>query len=338
MSRDGGSNPPASSFSRKSLGGNDLRRAKKVEIFYKKSAKINRYSIMVEKYKDCLSIRNYKPDSIRRVLQHVFRFLNWTEKEDITEIKFTDIEDYLITLANNGLKEKTLKNYLSSLSGFFNYLVSHGIIETNPTQALHKIQIPDTIPVYLPDNEVKLLLFLAKQEKIHIEVITALNTGLRMNELRHLKWSDVDLDKKQITVRGEIAKGKRPRTVPLNKKAMKVLNMQFELYKKFDYVFPGGQGGSNSRCVWDKNKKRSYNWWLRYSLDPIREQIPTIASLPKGNTCRGWHILRHTFATRLAKNGVELIKIKNWMGHRSINTTMRYIHFQDQYDKDIELI
>ena len=83
---------------------------------------------------------------------------------------------------------------------------------------------------------------------------------------------------------------------------------------------------------------RSYNWWLRYSLDPIRELIPTIANMPKGNTGRGWHIIRHTFATKLARAGVELFKIKEWMGHRSINTTMRYGHLQNQYDKAIELI
>ncbi len=293
---------------------------------------------MVTFFKDVLVSRNYKEASTKAIIQHVRHFLKWVENGDIEEISFGDVEKYIVFLSKSGRCEKTIQNRLSSIKGYFDFLTLHGHIDRNPVQIVRRLKLPDTMPVYLPNNEIEILLDLAKMIDIYNEIMIALNTGLRMNELRHLRWKDVDFKNRQLIVHGEYAKGKRPRTVPINQKALSAFEDQYRLYKSYQWVFPGGQGGKGNKNKWTRNTMRSYNWWLRYSLDPIREQIPTIASLPKGNTCRGWHILRHTFATKLARAGVDLIKIKEWMGHRSINTTMRYIHLQNQYDEAIELI
>ena len=292
---------------------------------------------MVNFYKEILELRNYKKSTIKRIIQHTNHFLNWN-KQSVEKTNYSIIEQYLVELKNLGLSEKTLSNRLSSIRGYYEFLALHGHIESNPVHIVKRLQMPETIPIYLPDNEINLLLDLSEKEKILNEVTTALNTGLRMNELRNLKWADINFFNRQLIVRGDIAKNKKTRTVPLNRKALEVLKEQYNFFSCFNWVFPGGQGGKGNKNKWDKNKMRSYNWWLRYSLDPIREQIPTIANLPKGNTCRGWHIMRHTFATKLARAGVDLIKIKEWMGHKSINTTLRYIHLQNQYDEAIELI
>jgi integrase len=53
-------------------------------------------------------------------------------------------------------------------------------------------------------------------------------------------------------------------------------------------------------------------------------------------TGRGWHLLRHTFARRLAQQGVSLYKIAAWLGHRDIRTTQVYAHLQAAYDPEIE--
>ena len=293
---------------------------------------------MVESYAELLGTRSYEPHTVRRKLQHVRHFIAWFSPEDPAQAHPTDIERYILHLHRRDISRKTMRNRLSSVKGFFDYLYFHGHIQNHPLQLHQRLILPETIPVYLPDDDVELLLDMAREEGIWVEVVLALNTGLRMNELRHLKWTDIDLANKQLVVQGQHAKSKRPRTVPLNSKALEVLKAQRRKYRQFRYVFPGGQGGKHNRNVWDKNTMRSYKWWLRLSLDRIRDKIPTIANLPKGSTCRGWHIMRHTFATRLAKAGVDVVKIKDWLGHRSVNTTLRYVHLARHYDPDIELI
>jgi len=70
----------------------------------------------------------------------------------------------------------------------------------------------------------------------------------------------------------------------------------------------------------------------------MQSEIPALQKLPEGRTGRGWHALRHTFATRAARAGIDMFKLKNWMGHRKIETTLRYVHVAQKYDADIERI
>ena len=104
---------------------------------------------------------------------------------------------------------------------------------------------------------------------------------------------------RQLIVRA--SKGKRPRAVPLNQKTIEVLTPQREKYLRQQWVFPGGPGGYGNARLWTLCKPRSEEWWNRISLRDIREKIPAIVNLPKGRTGRGWHIMRHTFATRAAR-------------------------------------
>lgn len=292
---------------------------------------------MTVMYDSSLKMRNYNENTRKKLLQIIRKFLA-TTKIPITKVDTTTVEKYLVKLQKDGKSGKTIENHRSALKGFFDFMVMYGEVKNNPVMAIKRRHMPQELPVYLPDDEIELLIKLAEQEKIVNEITIALNTGLRMNELRNLQWRDVDINHKQLTVKGRYSKNKRARTVPLNQKAIDAFSDQKQKYGKFTYVFPGGKGGVHGRNIWTENTLRSYKWWLRLSLDRIREKIPTIASLPKGRTCRGWHIMRHTFATKLARVGVDLFKIKDWMGHKKVETTIQYVHLARKYDPDIELI
>ena len=294
------------------------------------------FFIMLEIYKKTLGTRNYKKSTIKKNIILVRKFLKEAPVESLDDFNPGFIELYLCRLKEEGRSGKTIENHKSAISGYCKFLQMHGQIEANPIMFLKSMELPVTLPIFLPDDEIPLLYQLAKEERIYCEIALALNTGLRMGEMQSLRWIDVDLNFKQLTVRE--SKGNRPRTVPLNRKCIEILKEQRALYKRFDWVFPGGRGGMARKNDWSENRPRSEKWWGTLALANIKTKIPTMLNIPAKRTGRGWHLFRHTFATKLAKAGVDMFKIKDWLGHRKVDTTMRYVHLARNYDKDIELI
>ncbi|MAX27343.1 MAG: hypothetical protein CMJ19_22840 [Phycisphaeraceae bacterium] len=287
-------------------------------------------------YQETLSVRNYQPASLKKNLQHARRFLEWTDPNNPSEITPAKVEDYFIHLQANGSSPKTIKNHRSSVKVFCDFLCNRGMLKDNPVRHVPSRELPEEVPVFLPDNEVQQVYRIAAEQGITAEVTLALNTGLRMEEMRRLKWADIDLEQRQILVRK--SKGKRPRTVPINERLMKCLLMQRELYGHLVYVFPGGTGKRGNRNKWTLPRMRGLDWWARTAFKKIQEEIPTLRDMPKGRTGRGWHSLRHTFATRVARAQIDIFKLKDWLGHKKVETTLRYVHLARQYDADIELI
>lgn len=288
----------------------------------------------IQTYKDSLAIRNYQPASLKKNVQLANLFLDWVG--DISTIDTVKVQDYLIHLLDKGRAVKTVRNHMSAIKVLCDFLAARGYISDNPVHGIKSLQLPQEIPVCLTDSEVKTAYKVAKREHMFCEVTLALNTGLRMAEMRRLKWTDVDLHRKQLIVK--IAKGKRPRTVPLNKLSITSLISQKMRFGHMDYVFPGGKGGPYRRNIWDMNIQRGLNWWEKKSLRPLQKAISTLSELPPGRTGRGWHALRHTFATRAILADIDVVKLRDWMGHRKIDTTLKYVHVARHYDPDIELV
>ncbi len=131
-------------------------------------------------------------------------------------------------------------------------------------------------------------------------VVFALHTGMRKSEILDLKWRDVDLKRKVLTV--VKSKNSSKRTLPLNETLFEEL-CKVRQSKVMDFsgrVFPV-----------------SYNS-LRHAFDKAVDEA--------GIEDFRFHDLRHSFATRLVQNGVDLYKVKELLGHKTISMTMRYAH------------
>lgn len=144
----------------------------------------------------------------------------------------------------------------------------------------------------------------------------ALNTGLRVSELTGLNIGDVINGhiKKELKVRGEIAKGKKERTIPLNKKAREAIKIALDFNQGRGY--PTGQ---KDPLFISKKKTRLTSRQVQNIIKDVRE----IAEIDVNITP---HSLRHTFATRVYKKTGNLRVVQTLLGHSSIQTTEIYTH------------
>ncbi|WP_299735707.1 site-specific integrase [uncultured Endozoicomonas sp.] len=142
-------------------------------------------------------------------------------------------------------------------------------------------------------------------------VILALNTGLRRGELFNLKTKDIDLCSKypSVTVVGDGEKTGQTRLIPLNNTTVQIMTAWLNEFKPIDYVFPSPKTGErmdNIKSAWVALRKAA-------GLPDLR-----------------LHDLRHTFGTRLAHARVDLVTIKELMGHEDLETTARYLHTNNE--------
>lgn len=131
----------------------------------------------------------------------------------------------------------------------------------------------------------------------------ALNTGCRKTELLTLKWTDINTDRRFLILRPENTKTNKRRIIPLNAGALLALQHQ-KNGNKTEWVFARTDG----------QRVKTYNWLFKKAIN--------LAGIEDFRI----HDLRHTFASWLVSEGVELIKVRDLLGHSSIKMTERYAH------------
>ncbi len=276
---------------------------------------------------------NALPAQVRQNVTVIRRFCDSQAIGEITEITPHRVQNWICELLSQGRAPKTVRNAHGSLSRFCRYLVNAGHLDANPC---HRVTLPpleEQVPLFLDEREYEKALRIARKAGIYVEVALALTTGLRSGELRRLEWRDIDLRRRALLVRK--SKSKRPRTVCLSRVAIGALLKQRNLTGDCRYVFPGRRRWTKGRF---EDCMRGENWWKRDALKPLQEAIPKFQMLPKGSTGRGFHLFRHTFASRLVQRGTPLLKVSAWLGHRTLKMTRRYAHLSPGYDPDIEKV
>ncbi len=261
------------------------------------------------------TIKAYRLD----IEKGLISFLRQRGKFEVGEVSKADIRDYLDYVATSrGNSNVTRARKLAAIKSFFNYLVENEGLEVNPAASIRSPRIPEKEPVYLTNDEcLRLLLTIAREARPQVRerdmaiVLLFLHSGLRVLELTKLELLNVDLDRGQIKI---TRKGNKEQYLHLNGETVGVLanyaaNRPEAQNGRF---FMGNKGG---------NLNRSYVYGI------VRRYLK-LAGINKGK--RGPHILRHTFCTRLHQRGVGPFVIKDLAGHKSLNTTMRYIKIEDK--------
>ncbi len=239
------------------------------------------------------------------------------------------VNRYLAGVSRGGASLKTLHNHRWAIAAFLEHLVNLRILPSNPAAAVRLRKLEKRPARWLTDEEVSAAMSVARQRGTWPEVALAVASGLRLSELRRLIWMDVDSQRSTLLVRK--AKGKRWRTVPLNRLAVAALDEQWKISGGLVHVFPARRTWRGG-WAW-KDAPRAANWW-RKAMAPIQDAVPKFRQA--AGTGRGWHLLRHTFASRLAQQGVDLYQIAEWLGHTDTRTTQMYAHLAAGYNPLIE--
>jgi len=201
---------------------------------------------------------------------------------------------------------KTINDYKFTISKFLRYCYNNGLaVDIAAAKAAMVPPKKRRVPRFLDINqECDLLRKAYRLDKtLYLKIIIAIRTGMRMSELIRMRWEHVDFIRNTILV--PQSKNGRPRSIPLHKTLRKRL---YKIRKLSGPVFAG-----------------SDRTWIR-ELSRIKDcRVFTEGMDPKA-TGRGWHLFRHTFASRLVQAGVDIFKVSKWLGHTSVANTMIYAH------------
>ncbi len=223
---------------------------------------------------------------------------------------------YMVHLRRKGLKNTSLARNLSSLRGFFEFLVQERLLPSSPAALLDSPKMVRKLPEVLSRDEVTALLAspskndrLGFRDRTMLELLYA--CGLRVSELVALAVPDFDPQAGLLRVLG---KGSKERYVPLHDSAVSFLMAYLTQWRalsgpKVDTVFLNRSGlGLSRQGVWKLLRRYAQQAGIGRPVSP--------------------HTLRHSFATHLLEGGADLRTVQILLGHSDIMATEIYTHVQ----------
>jgi len=231
----------------------------------------------------------------------------------LNEITALDVEKFKSEKIEEGLTRTTVNHYLKILKRLYNIGIEWGYVRENPVKQVKFYSEKDTQKERILTEEEEIRLSEAASEHLRPILITALNTGMRRGEIFNLTWNRIDLEKRLIQVVN--TKSGRNRVIPINDVLFEALS---GMEKRSEYIFHNSETGKPFRTV-----RRSFETACR------RAKIEGLR----------FHDLRHTFASRLVERGVDIVRVKELLGHSSVKITERYTHSnQEERRKAVELL
>ena len=225
-----------------------------------------------------------------------------------TELEDDQIEDYLHSLLRDSTpSESYFKHTVYGLRFLFRL---EGLKDKRI--ALPSIRKEKKLPVVLSRQEVKAIIKAAVLLKHRLLVSLLYGCGLRCGEVRSIMLKDIDLDRSMLLVRQ--GKGRKDRYVPLGKLLTRGISSYIEAENPETYLFTGSLSSSEpetDRCY----SQRGVQWAVKMLSKKagIRKEVNV-------------HTLRHSYATHLLEDGMDIVSVKELLGHSHTETTMVYLH------------
>lgn len=213
-----------------------------------------------------------------------------------------------------GVKSSTIKTQYSKLVVFFKWLCQKGYLEQNPLKNIKAPQVNYDDFRRLEDEEINKIYsaitrcsnntLLLRRDTVMVSIL--LFCGIRKGEFVSLQVKDVDIEKKEITIKGETSKSKRTRVLKIHPTLMLHLKDYLKERKnlKTEWLIVSSRGDSGLT-------REGLKHWVQSIID-------------KSGVKFHLHEFRHTFACKLAESDVNIFKIQRMMGHQNISMTMKY--------------
>ncbi len=279
----------------------------------------------MDEWLDCLMAeRGLSPHTVAGYGHDLKNFLTFLQESGLeSALQKRDLEEhelflYLAWLRGRGHTGRTLARHISSLRGFFAFLLEQGHIKKNPAKLLESPKMPSLLPDFLTREEMQSLLekpCLQERSGVRDRCILELlyASGLRVSELCQLQILDIDAQRRILRIFG---KGSKERLVPMHEKAMDLLQGYLEQWRKLfnpkeDFVFVNRSGrGLTRQYIWKLVKKYALEAGISHAISP--------------------HTFRHSFATHLLEGGADLRTVQLLLGHSDISATEIYTHIQNR--------
>ena len=258
--------------------------------------------------------RNVSIQTIDCYKEDLKLFFESTQLNDANDLTLKDIENFIKILSSQGKAISTIIRRVGTIRQFYLFLQKEGVI-TDGSAIIDMPKKRESLPSVLTFEEVEALLEqpnTKKDEGIRDKAMLEImySSGLRVSELLNLQLRQVNIDLGILKV---IGKGNKERIVPIGDFAKEYLMLyiqhirgRFDIHKS-KFVFLNKQGIPLTRqFFWKSIKKYSKNAGIEINVTP--------------------HTLRHSFATHLLENGLDLRMVQEMLGHTNISTTQIYTH------------
>ena len=258
----------------------------------------------LEKLSDKIQLRGYSYNTLKCYRNHFQTYLRVVISiKDIDAITAEEIERYLRWRQQQKSYSESDQNlHINAIKFYYEVVLGRARMLFQLPRPVKPKQLP---AVWAEEDVLKLLKSLTNI-KHRTMLVMAYAHGLRVSEVSSLKLADIDSRRMQIHIKA--AKGKKDRMVNLSQAALELMRAYYIRYRPLIYLFENATSGEPISIR---------------TIQEVFKAAKTKAGLLKK---AGMHSLRHSFATHLHEQGIDIKYLKDLLGHNSIKTTERYTH------------
>ena len=256
----------------------------------------------------CRMIEDMKLHGLAKVIQEVYvnaiRALAGYYGRSPELLSEEEVRQYVLSLEKT-LARSTIKIRVHAIK----FLYGHTLHYDWPLLGLVRIKSVKKVPVVLSPGEVRELLSLIRRPEARMCLMLTYACGLRISEATGLLPGDIDGKRMMICIRN--AKGNKDRYVPLPQRTYEQLRSYWKMFRPSTWLFPSKKGITPISAG-----------SVRYCLKAALEE----SGISKKVAC---HTLRHSYATELLDQGLDIRIIQALLGHKSLKSTMVYVHMTE---------
>jgi integrase/recombinase XerD len=276
---------------------------------------------LVREYISYLSVeKGLSKNSLEAYGRDLGKLTSWAVKNgfELSTLSRRDLREWLIDLGRTKLSENSKRRLVSSMRGFYKFLMIDGHIANSPAENLDAPQKGFYLPRFLNQFEIEQLLSAPDvstetglRDRALLELMYA--CGLRVSEAVNVQLQDIDLDSGILTTTG---KGSKTRRVPIGSSAVEWVRSYLAARRK-------------------KSDLDVENLFVTTFGRPLNRQVIHKLVSDYADKCGlpgvSPHTLRHSFATHLVQNSADIRSVQQMLGHADISTTQIYTHMTDAH-------
>ncbi len=266
--------------------------------------------------------RRYSSHTITAYRNDIAQFIEYLESQSNgrqvspQNVELTHIREFLGELLVAGLQKRSVARKISALKTYFAYLVKRGVLSTNPAEGIVMPKLDKPLPQVLTEDQITAMFrllegtdFITLRNRAIMEVLYA--TGVRLAELLGITGYDIFWETAEIRVLG---KRQKERLVPLHHRAIEALQRYLNARQaKFPFL-------TNAEPVFVTAKGKPL--YPRAVQRLVQKLLENVSEKAQGSP----HLIRHSFATHLLDHGMDLVSVKELLGHSSLSSTQIYTH------------